>query len=698
MPLIAKLGCNASACHGTLMGKGGFRLSMFGADPEDDYAAITKLAHARLINRIEPRKSLLLLEATAGVPHAGGQRFPVGSREYELILSWITQGAPWASKKEPKLVSVKVAPEEQIIARGETQQLLATAVYSDGSRKDVTRLALYKPSDAKVATVDGGGKVQGVGCGESPIIVSYMRQMALARIVVPQLLPGPFPEIKANNKIDALVFAKLRKLGIPASDLCSDETFVRRAYLDVIGLVPTPDEARAFLSDADPQKRAKLIDRLLGRPEFADFWTLKWGDLLRIKSEYPVRVWPRGVQTYSQWVHDSIEQNYPYDRFVRELVVSTGSNFRDGPCNFYRAVSNKDPQTFGETVALLFMGIRMNCAHCHAHPYENWTLDDNVGLAAFFTKVAFKATNEWKEEIVFFNQWGTIAHPRTHAVVKPKFLGGDVLDLPREEDPRLKFADWLVSPQNPWFARNIVNRIWFWLLGRGIVHEPDDMRLTNAPENRELLDFLAQELTGHKYDLKHIYRLILNSKTYQLSSKPNDFNRSDTVHCSRYPVKRLGAEQLLDMISQVTDSPEVFTSWIPVPYLRMPNGSRAAQIPDGAIESAFLETFGRPPRDTPYECDRNVDATVRQALYRVSSDHLEGKLGGSKRVQRLCQAGKSDADVVNEIYLAALARWPKEDEKKKMVEYLVKNKAARVQAVQDLVWAILNTKESMFNH
>jgi hypothetical protein len=699
MPLVSKLGCNQSACHGTLSGKGGFRLSIFGTDPEDDYAAFTKLAGARALNRIEPWKSLFLLEATGSIPHGGGQRLAPGSPEYRMLLTWITQGAPWAKEKEAKLVSIKVSPEQQSLPRGGTRQLLATAVFSDGSRKDVTRVAEYRPTDAAVAGVDGGGKVRAENFGQSAVVVAYLRQFALARIVVPQPLPGPFPEVKPNNKIDELVLAKLKELGIPPSEPCTDEAFVRRVYLDAIGVLPTVDEARALLADKDPQKRAKLVDRLLDRPEFADFWALKWGDLFRIKSEYPVRVWPLAVQAYSRWVHDSIQQNKPFDQFVRELLVSGGSNFRDPPCNFYRAVTNKDAQTFGETVGLLFMGVRLNCARCHGHPSETWTLDDNLGMAAFFTKVAFKATNEWKEEIVLFNRYGAVGHPRKREGVKPKFLGGETLpELPQEEDPRVKFADWLTSPQNPWFARNVVNRVWFWLLGRGIVNEPDDMRLTNPPENPALLDFLAEDLRGHKYDLKHIYRLILNSKIYQLSSQPNPWNGTDAVHFSHYPRKRLGAEQLLDMISQVTDTQEGFASWIPVPYLRLPNGTRAAQIPDGAIESPFLETFGRPPRDTPYECDRNLDATVRQALYRVSSDHLEGKVAGSQRVQRLCQANKSDADVAEEIYLATLARFPREDEKKKVIEYLVKNKAARVQAVQDLVWAVLNTKESMFNH
>lgn len=589
-------------------------------------------------------------------------------------------------------------PEEQVLSKGESRQLLVTATLSDGTQKDVTRAALFKSCEPKAATAAEGGRIKAEDFGESAIIVGYLRQWALARIVIPQPLPAPFPAVPANNKIDELVLAKLKKLGIPPADLCTDTEFVRRVYLDAICELPNPAEVRQFLADKDPQKRTKLIDRLLARGEFADYLALKWGDLLRIKSEYPVNVWPKAVQVYYRWLRAGIAENKPYDQFVRELLTSCGSNFRNGPANFFRAIPIRNPQGFAETACIVFMGARLNCVRCHGHPTENWSLDDNLGMAAFFGKVAFKSTQEWKEEIVYFNSDGGVWNPKAKQVVKPKPLGGQAMELDREDDPRVKFADWLTSPDNPWFARNIVNRIWFWLLGRGIVHDPDDLRPSNPPENPELLEFLRQELIAHKFDLKHVFRLILNSRVYQLSSETSPLNEKDVSHFSHFRLKRLGAEQLLDAVCQVTGSPEPFYSWIPVPPLRLPVGQRAAQLADADIESSFLELFGRPSRDTPYEGERSCDTSLRQALYQLSSDQLQGKVAGGQRIRQLLEAKKTDAEIVEELYLAALARQPKDEEKQQSAQYLSKNKDSREQALQDLLWAVLSTKEFMLNH
>ena len=521
--------------------------------------------------------------------------------------------------------------------------------------------------------------------------------LVLAGLLAPLLLAS-LPPVEPNAKIDELVFAQLNKSGIAPSPLSTDEVFLRRVYLDVAGVLPTPDEARAFLADRDAKKRSKLIGRLLERDEFADFWALKWGDLLRIKSEFPVKIWPKAVQTYYRWVHDSIAQNKPYDQFVRELLTSRGSNFRSGPANFFRAVPSKDPQTIAETTSLVFMGVRMSCARCHNYPAEKWSLDDNLGLAAFFARVGFKNTAEWKEEIVYFNPKGVLRHPKTKEVVKPKFLDGPTVDLKPREDPREKFVEWLLSPKNPWFAKNIVNRQWSWLLGRGIIHEPDDLRPGNPPSNPELLDYLAVELVAHKYDLKHIFRLILNSKTYQASSDEIAGNKDDAIHFSRYYVKRLSAEQLLDAIDQVTESYETFSSRIPEPYTRLPAGFRAGQIADANIESPILDLFGRPPRDTPYESERACAPSMRQSLYFVNSDHLERKVSSSARVKRLSLPATSETAAVEEIFLAALARYPTPAEKQTLAGYFAAKKRPRAEAIRDLVWAVLNTDEFTFNH
>ncbi len=696
MPLIEKLGCSAAACHGAQKGRGGLALSLFGGDPDLDYEALVKAAGGRRIDKIEPEQSLLLLKLSGALPHAGGAPLPPDSASYRLWLRWIARGAPYTNRSDPAVLSLALASERTTLSKGQSAQLTAALNLSDGSRRDVTGLAAYASSDTNVVVVDEAGRMVARGFGESVIVASHLRRTSLLRVLVPQPLPAPFPPMAAHNRVDELVHARLKSLGFPPSEPCSDPEFLRRVHLDAIGTLPTPDEARAFLADADPRKRARLIDRLLEREEYADFWALKWGDLLRIKSEYPVRVWPKAVQTYHRWVRASLAENKPADRFARELITATGSNFRDGPANFLRAVSSKDPQSLAESAALVFMGARLGCARCHAHPVEAWGLDDDLGLAAFFARVAFKPTQEWKEEIVYFNPKGAVKHPRTRQAVKPRWPGGPTLQVGPDEDPRTRFAAWLTEPQNPWFARNLANRVWFWLLGRGLVQEPDDQRPTNPPTNPELLDFLAGELAAHKYDLKHLYRLILNSRTYQASSKPTPWNAADAVHFSHYQVKRLGAEPLLDAISQVTETTETFASQIPEPYSKLPPGHRAAQLADGNVGVPFLELFGRPPRDTPYEGERTAESSLWQALYFISSEQLEAKVTASPRLQRLVKEGRTDAQIVDELYRAAVARPPEPPDKRRLVEYLAANKAARLQALGDVTWALLNTKEFLF--
>jgi hypothetical protein len=699
-PMISKLGCNTSACHGAQKGKGGLRLSLFGGDPESDFEALTKAAQGRRINRVEPMNSLVLGKATGAAPHAGGAKLRAGSPEYEMLVSWLAGGAPWSLPGEPQVTALQVYPEKRTLAKGESQQLLVMALYSDGRQKDVTADSTFQSLDAKVASMSAGGKVEASAYGESAIVVNYLRQSGIARMTVPQplALAQAFPPLEAKNMIDELVYAKLKSLGIPPSGPAGDAEFLRRVYLDVIGLLPTPEESRAFLADRDAARRAKLVDRLLEREEFADFWSVKWGDLLRIKSEYPVRVWPKAVAVYYRWVHASIAQNKPYDQFAQELLTANGSNFRNAAVNFYRANASKDARSLGETTALVFMGARVGCARCHGHPTENWSLEDDLGFGAFFSKVNFKSTLEWKEEIVFPDPKGVLRDPKTRLPVQPKILGGGVVPVAADEDPRAKFAAWLTSPQNPWFARNIVNRIWYWLMGRGIVNEPDDLRVTNPPENPELLAYLESELVSHHYDLRHIYRLILNSRTYQLSSVPNRWNVWDVAHFSHYPVKRLSAEQLLDAISAVTETSEKFRSIIPEPFSNWPVGQRATQITDGNAECPFLDLFGRSPRDTPYEEERSADVSLKQALYFINSEQLDGKISGSPRLKRLLATIKTDPDTVDELYLMMLSRFPTAEEKKTLLDYLAKKKASRPQAVQDMVWAVMNSKEFIFNH
>lgn len=698
MPFFSKLGCNATACHGTQAGKGGLKLSLFGGGLNEDYAALTLSAAGRHVNKMEPAKSLFLLEATGSVPHGGGKKLKAGSPEHNMLVAWIAQGARRGDEKEPKLASLKLSADELLLQKGDSRRLLATGVLSDGSAKDMTRRTVFATTDEKVATVSANGEIMAEGPGECAITAIAARQSAAVRVVIPQHLPQPFPQVAVNNKIDELALAKLKKLGIPPSDLCTDQEFFRRIYLDTTGLLPTPEEVRTFLADKDPKKRSKLIDALMAREEFVDYWTMKWGDLFRIKSEYPVNIWPKAVTCYYRWLRDSVSQNKPYDRFVRELMTTNGSNFRRGPANFLRAVSRKDPQTIAETTAMVLMGTRIGCARCHAHPTENWSVTDDMGLAAFFAKVGYKSTGEWKEEIVYFNPKAAMRDPRTGEIVKPQLLNDEVMEMAPDEDPRVKFADWLISPKNPLFNKTVANRVWFWLMDRGIIHEPDDIRPTNLPENPELLDYLVQELVSHNYDLRHLIRLVLNSRTYQLSSKTNEWNKNDTAHFSHYFTRRLAAESVVDAVCQVTEVPETYTSSIPEPYTRLPSDYRAVQVFDGNINTNTLELFGRPPRDTPFACERNSAPSLRQKLYLINSDQLENKVSNSPRIRRLVQdKAKTDVEIVEEFYLSILSRPPTDQEKQKALTHVGKDVKTRPQAVQDVVWVLLNTEEFLFN-
>jgi len=701
MPMLDRLGCNATACHGSAAGKGGLRFSMFGASPRDDYLALTREAPGRRINFVEPEKSLLLRDVIDSVVRKTKNEDREAARrsdDYQRALRWILSGAPYAPEGEAELVSLRVAPEELTLKPGESSRLVVTAVYGDGTEHDVTRGAAFASNDAEVAAVGIDGMVSAKGFGETAVVVGYRRKFAAVRTLVPRKLEGPFPELPVRNRVDELVLAKLRTLGIPPSEPCTDEVFLRRVYLDLTGTLPTVEQARAFLDDKAADKRARLIDQLLDSREFADYWALKWGDLLRIKSEFPSNLWPNAVQAYHHWIRACIADNLPYDEFARQLLTASGSNFRNPPVNYFRAFQRRDPRSIAEATALVFMGARIGCARCHAHPQESWDLEDDLGLAAFFGRLGYKSTQEWKEEIVYFDPKRSLRHPRTRELVSPRVPGGEPLKTGPEEDPRVRFAQWLTSPDNPWFARNIVNRVWFWLLGRGIVHEPDDLRSTNPPENPELLDFLAQELVSHDYDLKHIYRLILNSQVYQLSSRTNEQNAHDRAHFSHYLPKRLGAETLLDAIGQVTETSETFTSRIPEPFIRTPKDFRAIHLADGSIGVPFLELFGRPPRDSAYESDRDFDTSMRQILHLLNSSHVQGKINTSPRLRRFFQEKVGDEQIIEELYLSTLARRPTDEEKQRLTEYLSAHQSSRTQAVQDLVWAIFNTKEFLFNH
>jgi len=507
---------------------------------------------------------------------------------------------------------------------------------------------------------------------------------------MPPVQPELFNAGKSSNRIDELVFAELRKRNTPPSELCADEVFVRRVYLDAIGTLPNSSEVKDFLSNKSPDKRSKLIDRLLARSEFSDYWSLKWCDLLRIKAEFPSNLWPNAVQAYHRWVRDSIRSNMPYDKFARRLLTSSGSNFREPPANFYRAFQERAPRQIAENVALVFMGVRLNT--------PAFTEEQTLGFSAFFAKIGYKNTDEWKEEIVFFNPDGKLVDPKTQKPVTPVTLDGKIFTIPSENDPRIALADWLTAPDNPWFARNIANRIWSWLMGSGIVNEPDDMRPSNLAWNPELLSYLEKELVKNKYDSIHIYRLILNSNTYQLSSKTNKWNGSDKDGFSHYRIRRIDAEPLIDAICQVTGTGEKYTSSIPEPFTFRPGNLRTIALADGSIDSTFLEIFGRPPRNTSFESERSSAPSVTQAQHLLNSSHIQMKIEKSGAIKLLIAAKKGNAYIIEELYLRILSRFPTEQEKNIAETYMSSQKRKLNDSVCDLAWALINSKEFILRH
>jgi hypothetical protein len=496
--------------------------------------------------------------------------------------------------------------------------------------------------------------------------------------------------VPRQNRVDDLVFARQAETGFPPSGLCSDAVFVRRAYIDVIGTLPTAVEVHRFLSDRSPDKRARLIDELLKRPQFAEYLALKWCDLLRIKSEFPGNLWPNAVQAYHYWILDAFRHNIPYDQFVRALLTTSGSNFRDPPVNFYRPFQKRTPRNIFDTAALLFMGVRLE--------NSGWSEDQLLGMDAFFAKVAYKKTAEWKEEIVYFDPSLTLTNSASGAVMRPTPIGGTPLNLGEMDDPRVAFADWLTAADNPWFSKAIVNRIWFWLMGRGIIHEADDIRPDNRPWSPELLAYLEKELVDNQYDLLHIYRLILNSSTYQLSSIPTPENSEDETGFSHYRVRRLDAEVLIDAICQITGTGEEYSSAIPEPFTYIPPTQRTILLADGSIKSPFLEMFGRPGRDTSLESDRNNGVSVFQTLHMLNSSHIQKKIMKGPGLRKILTGVPSGKDRINQLYLTILSRMPTPQEQKIALDYFNAPGQSVDVGFYDVAWVLINTREFVLKH
>ena len=688
-PVLTKTGCNTGGCHGKASGQNGFKLSLFAFEPKFDYDALVNEAHGRRVFPASPEESLLVKKATGATAHGGGSRFDEHSDAYKMLCRWIAQGVPYGDENAPKVQRIEVLPRERLLAGVGEQQLRVVAHYTDGAAHDVTRQAEYKAQQPDILKVEPNGLVSTLGhTGEGAVMVRYMGQVDVARVAVPfsRGLPAEaYAHFKPKSFVDELVAAKWHKLGIAPSPLCSDEEFLRRASIDAIGTLPTPDEVLKFLADTSEDKRDRLIDRLLERPEYASYWANQWGDLLRVKRKQDDL--KPGTFAFSGWLKKAFAQNMPYDQFVRAILTAQGESAENPPTNWYRHVRN--------TIAMvndssqLFMGTRISCANCHNHPYERITQDDYWGYGAFFARISFKR-GLGSEQSVVVKKDGVVTQPRTGQVMKPKGLGGAEYDYVRGEDPRQKLADWLTDPANPYFAKAIVNRIWAHFMGVGLVEAVDDMRVTNPPSNPQLLDALAKEMVDYRFDLKHLMATIMKSRAYGLSSVPTEQNKTDRQNYARYTPKRLSAEALLDAIDVVTGSQQKFTG--------LPLGTRAIDLPDEAVPSDFLTVFGRSMRETACECERSYAPNLSQILHLMNSPELQDKIANDKaRIAQMLKANKTDEQILTEFYLRAFGRNARPDELKDATAMLASAKDHKA-ALEDFEWMFVNSKEFLFNH
>ena len=704
MPVLTRAGCNQGACHGAASGKGGFKLSLLGYDPDSDYTGITRSAYGRRVSPAQPEQSLLLRKPVLAVAHRGGKRLSVGTPAYRLLRDWIANGMPGITGAEATVQRLDVTPPVRTLAVGKTQPFAVTAVFSDGSRRDVTAQTLFTASDETVATVTPAGEATVTGNGEGAILVRYQGLVATARVISPYGPPlgrGGDRETRRRGDegtdssdvgegvrtVDRLVVAKLNGLGLAPSPLCNDADFLRRATLDVTGLIPTPQEVRAFLKDTDPRKRDRMIDNLLARPAYVDFWTLKWGDILRCSRE---KLTVKGMYTLHDWIRQSVADNKPWDQWARELVLAQGSIYKNGPANYYRAA--KSPQELAETTSEVFLGVRIACARCHNHPYEKWTQNQYYQMTAFFARTAAKPGERPGEMVIFAGDGGDVRHPRTQKIVAPCALDAAPVADTAGTDRRQALADWLTDSRNPFFARAVVNRIWRHYLGRGFVEPVDDLRLTNPPSNAALYDWLAQDTTRHGYDLKRLMRIILRSQTYQRSPDPTPNNLRDSRYYSHFAFKRLGAEQMLDAVASATGVSDKFDG--------LPPGTHAGELPDTSVPSYFLDLFGRPARAVTCECERVDAPNMGQTLHLMNDTNINARLEAKTGLIAQQIATQPDnKQLVENLYLNALSRFPTPDESARAVHALVSAPAPNRQRVaEDILWALLNSKEFIFNH
>jgi hypothetical protein len=712
-PMLAKLGCNSGACHGALAGKGGFRLSLRGYDPATDYFNIVKQDRGRRVEFSDPGRSLVLAKPSGAIAHKGGIRFATKSLDYRLFAEWLSNGAAPPKDDDARVEQLEILPVRSIQHVGQTQQILVRARYSDGRTEDVTRGVKWSSADESVCRVDEQGKTSVIGPGEGAVVAWYSSRLAIARITVPYESKSPAKSDvadsrKPRNFIDEQVAEQLARLNLPASPACTDAEFVRRAYVDTIGRLPEVEEVRAFLADSSPARRDALIESLLKRPEFADYWTYKWSDLLMLSG---TRLRPEALRTYYQWIRKQVAGGAPWDQFVRAIITATGESVEDGPTNFYAL--SQSPEDMSENVSQAFLGLSIGCAKCHNHPLEKWTNDQYYGMASLFARVRAKG---WGGEgrsgdgrrTLYVAESGELVQPRTGKPQPPAPLDGKPLAFDDPADRRVSLAKWLTAPENPYFARSIANRLWANYFGVGLVEQVDDMRVSNPASNDGLLAAAADYLVKQKFDLKSLMRAILQSNTYQRTSRPLSGNQADHRFYSRYYPRRLMAEVLHDAIVQVSQVPTRFdTIAFPGGDVQKtdfyPLGTRAVQLYDSAVENYFLQTFGRNPRRIVCECERSGEPTMIQVLHLSNGITLNEKLKAPgnrlEKLIKLRREGMSAAALVDEIYLASLARYPSDAERSHLIALLPPpGEPSEREIVEDVFWGLLSSREFLFNH
>lgn len=689
-PILSRASCNSGGCHGKQAGRNGFKLSLFGFDPDFDYRALTSEARGRRVFPAAPEKSLLLAKAVNRIPHGGGQRFEDDSTEYRLLRDWIRQGLPRALPGEPQLTGVEMTPPAQVLTPLGTQQVRVAASYSDGTTRDVTQLAIYATNADATASADEYGLVTATDLGgEAAIMASYMGYVTLCRVSVPMNpTDAPLTELAtwdSSHFIDRLVAEKWKKLHLAPSSRCDDATFLRRASLDCIGRLPHVDEVREFLNDDSDAKRSQLVAGLLERDEYADYQAVQWADLLKVNSE---QLGARNAMLLDRWLRDAFRSNIPFDEFIQTLMTAQGSTHSELPVNFYKGFPKPNDLTIA--VSQIFLGVRLECAQCHHHPYEKWGQDDFYGLAAFFPRLTFKR-GTGGEELLFANSRGDVKHPGTGQVLAPRVLGGEPIESVEISDRRVRLAEWMTSPDNPFVARTLANRVWAHFMGRGLVDPVDDMRDTNPANNEELLNALARDFVAHDFDLKHLMRTITSSRVYSLSSLPNQWNVRDTDNFSRAYRKRLSAEVLLDAVCDVTETEPVFDG--------SPPGTRAMQLWNNRLPSTFLDVFGRPERKTVCECERTDDTSLAQVLHLMNAAPVNDRIqSATGRAARLAASDATDDEIIRGLYLAALSRHPNSTELSAARQAFDIPDSDRRQATEDILWALMNTAEFVLNH